>query len=78
VLDLVVQAAHEVVHEDTSANVATGENLASKEVNFHTRSNLGHALVVGGKRRTHIHTKKRHVNDKKYRGPNSKRKRNNF
>lgn len=63
VLHLVVEASHEVVHEQPTTDVATGQDLATKEVDLDARSNLRHALVVGGERGPHIDTKEGHVDD---------------
>ena len=62
-LDLVVESAHEVIHEQATTNVAAGQYLATEEVDLHPCSDLRHALVVGGKRCAHIDAKEGHVYD---------------
>ena len=66
--DLVVETAHEVVHEQPAANVAAGQHLATQEVHLYAGRNLGHAFVVWCKRCAHVNAKEGHVDDEEDRG----------
>ena len=69
VLNLVVQAAHEVVLEPAAADVAAGENLTLEEVDLRAFLDQRHSLVVRRKSRTHEETEDEHHEDPEGNGP---------
>jgi len=61
VLDLVVEATHEVIHEVSTTNVAAREHLTTQEVDLGALGQDRHPLVVRRERSAHVETENSHL-----------------